>query len=262
LRSGELRRELATKDIFNVGHHHRCYRNRITERFLMSCRRGVEFVDLSTGDNYQNHWVRSGCLLGYLPCNGLLYVTPHPCECYITAKLTGFNALAPKSERMPVKSRESQRLVKGLSYGKIVNSKLKIENPRDWPTYRHDDKRSGATESPVSAELDPAWRKSIGTKPSALVVAGGKVFAASVDTHTVYALNAGDGENLWEYTADSRVDSPPTLHGGLAIFGSADGQAYCLGADDGELIWRFDAAPNRRLVTAFGQLESPWPVPG
>ncbi|MHC4368350.1 MAG: outer membrane protein assembly factor BamB family protein [Planctomycetota bacterium] len=72
LRSGELRKELATKEIFNVGHHHRCYRNKITERFLMSCRRGVEFVDLSTGDNYQNHWVRSGCLLGYLPCNGLL----------------------------------------------------------------------------------------------------------------------------------------------------------------------------------------------
>jgi hypothetical protein len=27
-------------------------------------------------------------------------------------------------------------------------------------------------------------------------------------------------------------------------------------------VWRFDAAPHRRLVTAFGQLESPWPIPG
>ena len=27
--------------------------------------------------------------------NGLLYVAPHPCWCYIEAKLTGFNALAP-----------------------------------------------------------------------------------------------------------------------------------------------------------------------
>ncbi|MFQ5810816.1 MAG: PQQ-binding-like beta-propeller repeat protein, partial [Armatimonadota bacterium] len=79
LGTGELRKELPTKEIFNVGHHHRCHRNKMTERFLLSCRRGVEFVDLSTGENYRNHWVRSGCLLGYLPCNGLLYVTPHPC---------------------------------------------------------------------------------------------------------------------------------------------------------------------------------------
>ena len=104
LRTGELRKELPTKEIFNVGHHHRCYRNKSTERFLMSCRRGVEFVDLSNGENYQNHWVRSGCLLGYLPCNGLLYVTPHPCECYINAKLIGFNALAPKRQKSEVKS--------------------------------------------------------------------------------------------------------------------------------------------------------------
>ena len=262
LRSGELRKELATKEIFDVGHHHRCYRNKITERFLMSCRRGVEFVDLSTGDNYQNHWVRSGCLLGYLPCNGLVYVTPHPCGCYIEAKLTGFNALAPKSQRPQITSLEANRLVKGPAYGRLKTQNSKISTYGDWPTYRHDGKRSGATESPVSAELDLAWRKNIGTKPSALVVAGGKVFVAGVDTHTVHALNADDGGRIWKYTADSRVDSPPTLDGGLAIFGSADGRAYCLGAEDGELVWRFDAAPERRLVTAFGQLESPWPVPG
>jgi outer membrane protein assembly factor BamB len=262
LRSGELRKELATKEIFNVGHHHRCYRNKITERFLMSCRRGVEFVDLSTGDNYQNHWVRSGCLLGYLPCNGLLYVTPHPCGCYIEAKLTGFNALAPKSGKPQIAIPDADRLVKGPAYGAIDNRQSKIENPNAWPTYRGNGRRTGATESEVGADLDIAWRANIGAKPSGLVVAGGKLLVAGVDTHTVHALGAEDGKNLWQYTANSRVDSPPTLTDGLAIFGSADGRAYCLRADDGELVWRFDAAPERRLVTAFGRLESPWPVPG
>jgi outer membrane protein assembly factor BamB len=28
------------------------------------------------------------------------------------------------------------------------------------------------------------------------------------------------------------------------------------------LVWRFDATPHERSVSAFGQLESPWPVPG
>jgi outer membrane protein assembly factor BamB len=267
LRTGKSVQEISTKEILNVGHHHRCYRNKITERFLISCRRGVEFVDLSTGDNYQNHWVRSGCLLGYLPCNGLLYVTPHPCSCYINAKLTGFNALAPKRKSKDPKidaatDNIKPHVVKGPAYGQIRHQKTAIKNPHDWPTYRHDAQRSGASESAVSTDLKIAWRTNIDTKPSGLVIANDKVFVAGVDTHTVYALNAENGNNVWSYTADSRIDSPPTLHHGLAIFGSADGRVYCLGAADGALVWRFDASLRHSFMTSFGQLESPWPVPG
>ena len=262
LRTGKLIRELSTKEIFNVGHHHRCYRNKSTERFLMSCRRGVEFVDLSSGDNYQNHWVRSGCLLGYLPCNGLLYVTPHPCECYITAKITGFNALAPARQKTEDRGFKTEKLVRGHATATISDLKSQISNHNEWPTYRGDSRRSGTTESSVSTDLNEFWRSDIGARPSALVVAAGKVLVAGVDAHTVYAINADDGTNLWEYTTGARVDSPPTVYNGLAIFGSADGRVYCLRAADGELVWRFDAAPDHRLVTAFEQLESPWPVPG
>ena len=263
LRTGRVRKELPTKEIFNVGHHHRCYRNKITERFLMSSRRGVEFVDLTTGENYQNHWVRSGCQLGNLPCNGLVYVSPHPCECYITAKLTGFNALAAKtSSSAEGPGAPAAHLLKGPAYGGIGTGTSEIGNGNDWPTYRHDSRRSGATESPVGTKLAVVWRSEIGTRPSGLVVAGGKVFVAGVDAHTVYALGADDGKRVWSYTADARVDSPPTVYKGLAIFGSADGRVYCLRASGGALAWRFDAAPRHRRVAAFGQLESTWPVPG
>jgi hypothetical protein len=234
----------------------------MTQKFLMSCRRGVEFVDLLSGENYQNHWVRSGCLLGYLPCNGLLYVTPHPCECYINAKLTGFNALAPAHHKTKVKNRKSERLEKGPAYGQSQTSGPRILSSNSWPTYRHDPRRSGATESAVSTDLDVVWRSNIDTKPSGLVIANGRVFVADVDSHTVHALNAHNGKSLWQYTAGARVDSPPTLYKELAIFGSADGRIYCLRAADGALVWRFDAAPSHRLVTAFDQLESVWPVPG
>jgi len=264
LRTGALRKELATKDIFNVGHHHRCYRNKITERFLLSSRRGVEFVDLATGENWQNHWVRSGCLLGNLPCNGLLYVAPHPCGCYIEAKLVGFNALAPaatsKPEPEPLPA--ADRLTRGPAYGSRMSDPTSEIRDADWPTYRHDGRRSGATESAVAAELKVAWQADVGTRPSGLVVADGKVLVAGVDAHTVRALGAEDGKDLWTYTAGARVDSPPTVHRGLAIFGSADGRVYCLRASDGAVVWRFDAAPEERRVVAFGRLESPWPVPG
>ncbi len=264
LQTGELRKELSTKDIFNVGHHHRCYRNKITERFLLSCRRGVEFVDLTTGENYQNHWVRSGCLLGYLPCNGLLYVTPHPCGCYLNAKLTGFNALAPRSQ--DAQSQEgrvtNQRLERGPAYDEIRPSSPEVNTSPDWPTYRHDSQRSGATEARVGENLRISWSADIGTEPSGLVVSGGRVLVAGVDTHTIYALDVEDGRRVWRVSGGARVDSPPTLHNGTAIFGSADGRVHCVRASDGATVWQFDAAPRRRLVTAFGQLESARPVPG
>ncbi|MFC1596497.1 PQQ-binding-like beta-propeller repeat protein, partial [Planctomycetota bacterium] len=266
LRSGEVRQEHSTREIFNVGHHHRCYRNKSTERYLMASRRGVELVDLETGENWQNHWVRSGCKVGNVPANGLVYVAPHPCGCYIDAKLTGFNALAAKrGEGREARDErdEASRLERGLAYGGIGDEASSVvDDESSWPTYRHDGQRSGATDTAVPADLEIVWQADVGTRPSALVVADGKVLVAGVDTHTVYALDAADGGNLWDCTVGSRVLSPPTFSGGLAIFGSADGSVYCLRASDGALAWRFEAAPKRRLVTAFGQLESTWPVPG
>ena len=274
LATGEVKKRFSTKEIFDVEHHHRCSRNRTAERFMMSGRRGVEFVDLDSGENYLDHWVRGGCLLGYLPCNGLLYVAPHPCGCYIEAKLSGFFALAsddqPKAPAQPPKTPAAERLEKGPAYGQPAGPQSAGVSPpgagnpqsEEWPTYRHDDRRSGATDAAVAATLAPLWTAGLGGRLSGLVVAENKVLVAQVDAHTVHALGAGDGKTAWRHTAGARVDSPPTVHEGLAIFGSADGRVYCLRASDGALAWRFRAAPGERRVTAFEQLESPWPVPG
>ena len=94
-------------------------------------------------------------------------------------------------------------------------------------------------------------------------MAGGKVFVAAVDAHTVHAPGCRHGQDaLWSYTAGGRVDSPPTIYRGRVLFGSADGWVYCLRAGDGELAWRFRAAPDDRRLMAYEQLESAWPVSG
>ncbi|KPJ66000.1 MAG: hypothetical protein AMJ43_09430, partial [Coxiella sp. DG_40] len=74
--------------------------------------------------------------------------------------------------------------------------------------------------------------------------------------------DASDGKLLWSYTTGSRVDSPPTYHEGLLLFGSRDGWVYCLRASDGALAWRFRDLPEDRMICAYGQIESPWPVCG
>jgi hypothetical protein len=88
------------------------------------------------------------------------------------------------------------------------------------------------------------------------------LFVASVDDHDVYALDVDTGEKIWSYTTDGRVDSPPTIWQGRALFGSADGHIYCLNANDGRLVWQYRAAPEDQLMMSFDQLESVWPVHG
>ena len=266
LLTGEEKARVSTETWFKQGHHHRCYRNKATERYILTGYRGVEFLDLAAATHTPHHWTRGGCRYGILPCNGLLYGTPHPCECYIKAKLNGLYALAPAKEgrgpRVEGRGEEAQRLEKGPAFGAIGNRQSAIGNPNDWPTYRQNPLRSGSTTTPVPAGLTPAWERKLGGALTPPVAAGGRLLVARKDAHQVVCLDAASGAERWRFTAGDRVDSPPTLHEGLALFGCADGWVYALRASDGVLAWRLRAAPEERLVVAFGQLESAWPVHG
>jgi outer membrane protein assembly factor BamB len=242
--------------------HQRCYRNKATNRYLVFGRSGVEFIDVATGEAIPNHWTRGACQYGVIPCNGLLYVPPHTCACFMRSKLNGFNCLAPKPRSQPSEPPQENRLERGPAHTQIPNPQSPIPNPDDWPTYRGDPIRSGRTDSPVPARLRRSWEADLGGRLSSVVIAEGKLLVAQIDAHTVHALSVDDGRSVWSYTAGGRVDSPPTVFQGRVLFGSADGWVYCLRASDGRLAWRFRAAPRDRRIVAYGQLESAWPVPG
>ena len=242
--------------------HHRCYRDKATDRYLLLGRAGVEFIDLATGKVVPNHWVRGVCQYGVLPCNGLLYTPPHSCACFIEAKLNGFNALAPAGTKPAHSPQSGGRLERGPAFGKVKNPEPKNKNLEDWPTYRHDAARTGRASGAVPAMLKPAWQTEIGGHLCSPVLADGKIFIADIDAQTVHALDAATGKQAWNYIAGGRVNSPPTIYNGLALFGCADGWVYCLRASDGELVWRFRAAPEDQRLVAYGQVESVWPVPG
>ncbi|HUU91184.1 MAG TPA: PQQ-binding-like beta-propeller repeat protein, partial [Phycisphaerae bacterium] len=243
--------------------HHRCHRAKATDRYILCSRAGIEFVDVQTGEWTINHWVRGGCLYGIMPANGLLYAPPHPCACYPEAKLYGFVALAAASpSRALPKTIPGGRLHRGPAYGQIRNPKSEIRNPDDWPTYRHDPARSGATASEVPARLRCEWQRALGGRLTPPVAGGGRLFVADLDRCVVHAIDAASGEVLWTHTAGGRVDSPPTCEGGRLFFGSADGYVTALRASDGALAWQFRAAPVDRRLVAFDQVESVWPVHG
>ena len=216
--------------------------------------------------DHVNHWVRGGCLYGVMPANGLIYNPAHPCSCYAEAKLNGFTALAAArpSGVLPEKIPVEGRLERGPAFGELPESRSPGvgSGPSDWPTYRHDATRSGATSSPVSAELRLEWSVKLGRRLTQPIVGDGRVFIADVDSHAIHALDIQSGEELWSFTGGGRIDSPPTYHRGRLVFGSANGYVYCLRAADGVLAWRFRAAPIDRRLVAFDQVESVWPVHG
>jgi outer membrane protein assembly factor BamB len=106
------------------------------------------------------------------------------------------------------------------------------------------------------------WQADLSGKLSSPVVADGKLFLASADSHQVHALDAVTGESMWTFTAAERIDSPPTIWQGRVLFGSADGYVYCLRGTDGQLAWRRQAAPADLQMGVFDQIESVWPEHG
>ncbi len=260
LHTGEVVTEIKGKnDIYWF--HQRCYPSKATENYIIPSRAGIEFVDLDEKSWDVNHYTRGGCIYGVMPSNGLIYTPPHACACYMEAKLNGFGALGPANGlKEQIEAAAAQdRLEKGPAYDAEIADNA---GPADWPTFRHDTGRSSYTTTQVSSNVEPQWRIRLGGKLSSPVVSGNRMFVSQVDTHTLYAIDAADGNILWQYTAGGRVDSPPTIYKGRVLFGSADGYVYCLQASDGALIWRFRAAPMDLQMVAFEQVESVWPVHG
>jgi outer membrane protein assembly factor BamB len=232
---------------------------------LITNHRGVEFISLTGGGHSQQDWLRGACMYGVMPCNGLLYVPPHQCFCYPGVMLTGFNALgtAELAELNALESDEGGRFEKGPAFELPPAADARdAKHAEEWPTYRHDPRRSGATESEVPARAVRRWRVDLKADLTPPVMACGKVFVAGKDRNTLYALEARSGRNAWTFTANGPLDSPPTCHGGSVFCGCADGWVYCLRASDGALAWRFRAAPRVRLIVDEGRVASAWRVHG
>ena len=253
-----MKRSVSTGPIFKTHHHHRCYRDKATVNYILSSRRGTEFIDLSGGVHTVDNWVRGTCHMGMMPANGLLYAPPHPCQCYIEEKINGFHALSAGPAIPPARPAKPV-LVRGPAFGRVAVVKAEAD---DWPTFRHDAGRSGSVATSLPRPLRRRWRVREGLTPTAPVAVGDRVFLAFRDEHAVVCLDAADGRLVWRFVTEARVDSPPTWFRGAVYVGCRDGWVYCLRASDGVLSWKFRAAPSSRRMAAFGQIESLWPVPG
>ncbi|MCP4814563.1 MAG: PQQ-binding-like beta-propeller repeat protein, partial [Planctomycetaceae bacterium] len=155
----------------------------------------------------------------------------------------------------------------------------------DWPTYAHDNQRTGITTENLSPPLalqwvfEPAFPPAQGwplnvdgygaykTAPNVnyddayqVTVVDSIAYLAASGENRVYAIDAEQGKVLWTFATDAAPRLAPTIWQGRAYFGSDDGHVHCLDAVTGKTIWEFNAAINNQRLLGYGRFGSPWPV--
>jgi len=158
----------------------------------------------------------------------------------------------------------------------------------EWPTYLHDNGRSGQTAASLELPLRRRWTHIARQAPSPAwpppanqdfwnrknklparvifdrayhVVSDGRraFFGTSADDRLV-CLDMLTGKIEWDYFAQGPIRLAPSLHNGQVFFGADDGTVYCLAADDGKLVWKRRVVKENRRIAGNGRIISAWPV--
>jgi len=235
----------------------RCFGERATQRFLIG--QNNHFVDIKSKNVSGFYGSRGNCGFANIMANGLYYQVQNTCACFLQIRGLAAFSSGPVADPAKLAAAAGARLKKGPAFGKSGRASAKD----DWPMHRHDGLRSGIATATVPSKLKVKWSSAKGRgKASAPTVVGDTVYFSAVDESQILALDAATGKRKWNFLVGGAVDSAPSYHKGLLIFGSRDGYVYALNASSGKLAWRFRAAPEDRRILAHGRVESVWPVFG
>lgn len=269
----------------------RCYPLPATDRYLIG-NRPPSFMSWESRITEPFRGTRGGCGSGLIIANGLLYTSYlGGCHCVQDA-INGYAAFA--SEQTAEPPTPAFPLEQQALPAPAQDAAREVD--AEWPMFRRDAARSSATtdavpdavrilwEMPVAGQahandavtelaarkdarppvLQADWHmKQFASDPlTGPTLSGGRVFVALTDAAEVVALDRMTGRVLWRRAVGGRLDTPPTCYRKLCLVGAHDGWVYALRAEDGQVQWRLRAAPEERRITAFGQIESPWPVVG
>ena len=137
----------------------------------------------------------------------------------------------------------------------------------DWPTYRHDQQRSGyTTESIDAAKLTVAWQWKSAVAPSPAwpdsarwdayatldglrsmrnydpvfhgIVVGEKLYLPSNSDHALRCFELSNGKLLWNFVAEAPIRIAPVALNQKVYFTCDRGLVYALDANSGSLVWK------------------------
>jgi len=170
-------------------------------------------------------------------------------------------------------------MLKRFSFVLVVLSVSQHVLAADWPMWRNNTYRSGATTEKLPDELSLKW---VRVQPPVQiawpnesrlhfdasyepVVLGKQLFVASPNDGSVTACDTESGSENWKFYTDGPVRLAPVAWKNKVIFGSDDGNLYCVNAESGSLLWKVSGAPADRddyRHLGNNRLVSYWPVRG
>lgn len=156
----------------------------------------------------------------------------------------------------------------------------------DWPTYMHDNGRTGVCGENLPLPLqqqwvyrpaaapDPGWAnpqnvpvEGILEKPRLrfddafyTVIAHNLLYFGSSAENKVQCLDAASGRPVWSFFAGAPVRLAPTVYQDRVYFGADDGYVYCLDARTGAEVWRTLGGADDERVIGHGRVVSLWPI--
>ncbi|MEW6233983.1 MAG: PQQ-binding-like beta-propeller repeat protein [Candidatus Omnitrophota bacterium] len=171
----------------------------------------------------------------------------------------------------------------------IVSIPGYFADAEDWPTYQHDNQRSGVTSEKLTLPLNAQWTLAPRQKPRAawegspapndywhffknlrprslfdqanyISAVSDSIFFGSSSDDIVSCRDMNSGEERWVFFTEGPVRFAPSLYEGKAYFGSDDGYAYCLNAQTGDLIWKYKPYPQNKRIIGNGRMISVCPI--
>lgn len=217
---------------------------------------------------HRAHPVAGRCHLGAFPGHGMLLSAGARCDCDpFLYGISAFGSDLPPQTVDPI-------TVTGPGQPASM-----VEGDA-WRTALRDARRSGWSDTSLAGELQSRWSIRLDVLPpasqvlaqqwdlhptaewiSAPVVADGVVTVSLPHRHQVVSLDPATGAERWRHVAGGRVDGPPTLAGGMVVFGTAAGWIEAVSLADGRPVWRSLVAPGTRFRVDNAQVESSHGIP-
>jgi len=215
--------------------------------------------------SYVLNAVRANCEIPVFPAYGQIYSISTGCGCDWYLPGNGFalyraDRVTPVSDAARLHRDRPTPVVTGEPVRRRVDSDVtgdwtwsadirKVSKDRRWLAF-------GGKENVQKYDPQPFYTRR-STDP---VTADGITLRAEVNSQRLEARR--DGEAVWTFLAGSRISVAPVVVDDLAILGCHDGWVYALNVADGSLAWSYLAAPMEKYMTAYGAVESVWPLFG
>ncbi|MFP6762483.1 MAG: PQQ-binding-like beta-propeller repeat protein, partial [Planctomycetaceae bacterium] len=147
----------------------------------------------------------------------------------------------------------------------------------DWPMWRHDAARSGASAAAFPDKLHLQWIRQLPEPMPAWpesqpklnfdrycqpVVSGQHLLLSSTVSESVCAFNTRTGRREWVFLTNGPVRFAPAIADGRVYVTSDDGYLYCLDLETGQRIWKVLGGPYAKQIIGNDRLISMWPCRG